>query len=218
MLTEDYIMRMINQAMAALLVILGLKQAGQYERAQQAIDHELEGLLGLKAELIRRLNDEDLLRALTLNDQLDVVRLEIIADLFREQGEIYAAQGQTRESRESFRRALFGYLEVGLASESPEINLDLNQKTFSLLGQIGQVNLSEDALWSLFCYAEQSRDYVLATHALDDLASRPGVYADLQPEIVAFYERLASLPDDQLSQSGLSRGQVIARLAESMKK
>lgn len=213
MLTEDYVMRMLNQALAVLLKIAGFKQAGQYKQAQQAIDQELEELLGLKADLVWRLDDEAMLRALTINDQLDVVRLEIISDLFREQGEIYAAQARVNESRESFRRALMGYLEVGLASESKENNIPLNQKIDGLLQTLGQTNLSDDTLWALFCYADQSGDFDQAERALADLAARPGVIADLRPEIIAFYERLLALLPDELSHRGLDRVQLEQKLA-----
>lgn len=215
MLFEDHFMRMINQAMAVLLKIIGLKQAGKYEQAQAAIDQTLEELLGLKADLIKRLDDEALLRAVTLNEQVDVRRLEIISDLYREQGEIYAIQGQAVESRESYRRALFGYLETGLASESGEMDVELHQKIDSLVTILNLHNLSEDTLWALFCYADQAGDYGRAEQALDDLAKRPGVLPDLQPEILAFYERLSELNTQELSRSGLSRELVEAKLVQA---
>jgi hypothetical protein len=208
MLFEDHFMRMITQAIAALLKIMGLRQAGQYEQAQLAIDQTLEELLGLKADLIKRLDDEALLRAVTLNDQVDMRRLEIISDLFREQGEIYAAQGKMAEGRECLHRALFGYLETGLASESGEISPELDEKIKSLVLNINVNSLSEDTLWALFCYAEQIGDYKQAEQALRDLAERPGVYVDLQPEIAAFYERVSDLPDQDLEKAGISRAWI----------
>jgi tetratricopeptide (TPR) repeat protein len=215
MLFEDHFMRMINQAIAALLKIMGLRQAGQYEQAQQEIDQTLEGLLGLKADLIRRLDDEALLRAVTLNEQVDMRRLEIISDLFREQGEVYVAQGKMAESRESFRRALFGYLETGLASESGQMDPELDQKITSLVSALKVESLSEDTLWALFCYSEQVREYAQAERVLDDLAGRQGVFADLQPEIIAFYERLSGLSPQELTRSGLSRELVVEKLAQA---
>lgn len=205
-------MRMITQAIAALLKIMGLRQAGQYNQAQEVIDQTLEGLLGLKADLIKRLDDEALLRAVTLNEQVDTRRLEIISDLFREQGEVYAAQGKMPESRESFRRALFGYLETGLASESEQMDPELNQKIGSLISVLKVESLSEDALWALFCYTEQVGDYGQAEKVLNDLARRPGVIADLQPEIVSFYERLSGLSPQELNRFGLTLEQVEEKL------
>ena len=215
MLFEDHFMRMITQAIAALLKIVGLRQAGQYEQAQVAIDQTLEGLLGLKADLIKSLDDEALLRSVTLNGQVDMPRLEIISDLFCEQGEIYAAQGKMAESRESFRRALFGYLETGLASESGELNPELNQKITNIISILKAENLSDEALWALFCYADQVGDYTQAEQALEHLANRPGVIADLQPEIVAFYERLSDLNPDELARSGFNREWASRKLAQA---
>jgi hypothetical protein len=215
MLFEDHFMRMINQAMAVLLKIIGLKQAGQYEQAQEAINQTLEELLGLKADLIQRLDDEALLRAVTINDQVDVRRLEIISDLYREQGEISAVQGKEVESRESFRRALFGYLETGLASESGEMDVELHEKIDNLVSILNLQSLSEDTTWALFCYSDQVRDYRRAEQALDYLARRPGVLPDLQPEILAFYERLAELNTQELSRSGISRELVEAKLVQT---
>ena len=44
MLTEDYIMRMINMAIAALLQAIGLRKAGEYNQALQTIDQALEAI------------------------------------------------------------------------------------------------------------------------------------------------------------------------------
>ncbi len=45
MLTEDYFMRMINQILAVLTKIIGLKDVGQYQEAQQIVNQSLEQLL-----------------------------------------------------------------------------------------------------------------------------------------------------------------------------
>jgi hypothetical protein len=57
MLTEDYIMRMINQVLAVFLQALGLKKAGQYSEALQVFDQAVESLLGLRASLAKQLED-----------------------------------------------------------------------------------------------------------------------------------------------------------------
>jgi hypothetical protein len=114
MLTEDYIMRMINQALAALLKLIGLKRAGQYAAARQMIDQSLELLLGVRADLARQLDDPGLLALLTMGGELDLARAAVVADLFKEDGDIQAAQGQPGESRLAYLRALNFYLEVAL--------------------------------------------------------------------------------------------------------
>ena len=49
MFSEDYILRMIRMATAALAQIIGLKKAGQYQQALQAIDQALEEVISVLA-------------------------------------------------------------------------------------------------------------------------------------------------------------------------
>src|SRR4030043_328375 len=94
MLSEDYIMRMINQALAVLLIALGLKKAGQYTEALQTFDQAIENLLGLNAHLAKQLDDSQLLDRLTFLGKLDVERLLVLADIYREEAEVHALLDQ----------------------------------------------------------------------------------------------------------------------------
>ena len=218
MLTEDYIMRMINQAVAALVYIAGLKKAGQYQQAQQTIDQALEQLIGLRADLIHQLDDEAILRALTRQEHLDIERLVLGADLFKEEGDILAALGQAANSQASYLRALNFYLEAGLVEDAPPtpaFGLQLRTRIEALAGQLGLPGLQDDTLWALFCYAELTGEYARAEAALSSLAARPGVYADLRPELLAFYQRLLALPAAELARHGLERAQIEKKLQQA---
>jgi tetratricopeptide (TPR) repeat protein len=118
MFTEDYILRMINQAMAVLLYMLRLKQAGQYQQALEASDTALETLLGLRASLLKQLDDEKMLGMLTTGDELDVQRTALLARIFKEEGEILAEEGRPDEARQAWQRALRFYLEAVLNDPS----------------------------------------------------------------------------------------------------
>lgn len=114
MYTEDFILRQIRLALSVIAHIQRFKQAGQYEQAQQSIDQALETLMGLRANLLRHLGDEKMINMLTLHDTLDVERLAILADLFREEGEVLGLQGRWDEAQPALQRALRFYLEVAL--------------------------------------------------------------------------------------------------------
>lgn len=118
MFTEDYILRMINQAMAVLLYMLRLKQAGQYQQALEAADTALETLLGLRASLLKQLDDEKMLAMLTTGEELDVQRTALLARIFKEEGELLANQGRAGESQQASARALRFYLEAVLNDPS----------------------------------------------------------------------------------------------------
>lgn len=117
MFTEDYLMRMINMALAALLTAIGLKKAGKYREALQSIDQAVEGLTGMPANLLDQMDDDSLLSVLTVQDKLDVARLAILADLYHEQGEILLRLSQTAQGTTAGARALRLILEAVLEGE-----------------------------------------------------------------------------------------------------
>ena len=88
MFTEDYLMRIISQAVAALMSAIGLKKAGKYSEALQALDQAYEQLSGLPAAVFKQLDDTNLLAALTVQGQLDIGRLAVLADIFREEADV----------------------------------------------------------------------------------------------------------------------------------
>ena len=124
MLSEDYFMRMINQALGVLMTALGFKRAGQFSEALQAFDQALEGLLGVNARLAKQLDDDALLKMLTFQEQLDVDRLLVLAEIYREEAEVYALQGQPERSQVMAQSSMRFYLEAALAGETnPSIEI-----------------------------------------------------------------------------------------------
>lgn len=192
MLTEDYLMRMINQAVAVLLKLAGLKKDGKYPEAQQAIDQALELLFNMRADIIKRLDDESLLQALTVQDRLDVARLGIVADLFKEEGDILAAQGQLPESRKSYLRALTCHLETGFHEPSVPSG-ELAKKIEPLVQALGLQDLPDGTLWTLFCYYEQTGAVAQARDAITRMANRPHLAESIRPEVEAFEERMLNM-------------------------
>jgi hypothetical protein len=214
MFRDDYIIRMINQAVQALLGIAGLKKAGNYQEAQQAIDQALEQLLGLEASLVRQLDDEGLFAAITENGKLDYERLAVIADLFREDGDILAAQGQALKSRESYLRSLVYHLEAGF-DEAGQPSSELSLEIEDLLCKSGLPDLPDNLLWNLFCYYERSGALQKAEQALLELYRRPNLKPGIHPELVDFYTRLLERPSAELAQAGFSRKEIQARLKKA---
>ena len=214
MYTQDFIKRMINQFVAALQMIIGLKAAGQYGQALQAIDQALEQLLGLKADLIKRLDDQTLLSSLTHNGKLDTDRLAILADLFKEEGDILASLNRPQESFSSHLRALNFYIEVGLSS-LPEQLPDPDQKLLDLFHQLDKFRLPHQTLYGLFAYCEKSGRFAQAASILGRLADDPSLRAEVQQEFQQFYRRLLDKPSADLQRGNLPRAEIERRLTGS---
>lgn len=213
MLTEDYLIRLINQALAALAAVVGLRTAGQYLEARALLDQMLEQLFGLRSDLIKRLDDPSLLDALTNQEVLDTDRVCIAADLFKEQGNLFAAQNNAAESYLSYLRAFNFYLEVALAG-GPRHFPPPDEKIEALYNLLQGFDLPFEILFSLYAYREQSGNYARAAGLLLRMAAVPGVSQEILEEQRDFYHRLLEKPDNELLEGGLSRPEIQKRLAE----
>ncbi len=213
MLTEDYLVRQINLAIATLLQILGLKKKGDYQTALQLIDMTFENLLGLRSSMAKALDDDRLFFLLTRNDELDTRRLAIVADLLQEEGDIYASLGREPESSADYARALRFNLVVLFGKGEVDL-VEIQQKVETLAGRLDLNSLGADTLWPLAGYYEENGVYAKAEALLMMLVERPDLRAGLLPEVIAFYQRLADLPPEKLAVGGVKLEEVRQRLAK----
>jgi tetratricopeptide (TPR) repeat protein len=211
MLSEDYIIRMIQLAVAALLRIAGLRKSGHYQDALNLIDLTMEQLVGLRASRIKGLEDERLYFLLTRNERLDTQRLGVIADLFHQEGEIYAAQQRLEESQASYARALKYLLEVFFQEEETGRE-EVQPRIEALLEKVKPEILGADVQWPLAGYQEAAGRYAAAEALLLKLAEQPEARSELLPELADFYERLLEETAQDLRLGGMDPLEVRARL------
>ncbi len=205
MLTEDYFMRMINLAVAALLRAIGLRKEGQYFEAQQSVDQALEQLTGLRADLLAGLDDRALLDSLSPLGELDYERALLLADLYQEQGEIEKAQGRSEPACSSRMRALTLCLEAALSGSA---ELTLQDKLDGMLASVQTCGLSFETRFTLYSYYESCGSYAKAEQVLGGLARESQYPEEMQQEYQEFCQRLLDMPEPELARGGLSRGQV----------
>jgi hypothetical protein len=210
MLTEDYIVRLINLGIRALLRIVGLRKSGDYEDALQLIDLTVEQLLGLKASTVKNLSDERLYDLLTRHDELDTQRLAIVADLLEQESLIFTAQNRVEEAREDIIRVIKFNL-VLFFTDSTRDQAELKLKIISLAQNVELAGLDSDVLWSLASFYEESKEYIQAEALLLHLVERPGIRENIIPELDAFYSRLLAKNSIELAQMGLDSTQIQAR-------
>jgi tetratricopeptide (TPR) repeat protein len=117
MLTEDYLMRIINQALVVLMKAIGLRKAGNYGEAQQTIQQAIEQVMTLPANIIDQMDDSSILSLLVVHGQLDVGKVGLLADLYQEEGEILLMLDQPTQASLAFDRALRFILESALSDD-----------------------------------------------------------------------------------------------------
>ncbi len=110
-----------------LQVIAGLKAAQQYKEAEQQVDQALEGQLGLRASLVKELDDERLKEMLTTGGRLELERFLLVADLFRELAELAQRRGDELAFRRDGGRALRFYRQ-GLGDGGEAVDEKLPEK------------------------------------------------------------------------------------------
>lgn len=222
MLSEDYIIRMIQLAVAALLKIVGLRKAGLLDDAQVQIDLALEQLLGLRASRVKNLEDGQILALLTRDGEIDLERLTLTADLFQEEGEIHASRGRTEDSQASFTRALRFDLEVffqqldteHLGREVSILVPDVRKKIDAILAKLQLEHLGPNTLWPICGYYEEIGLYSNAEQLLLQMAAQPALKGDLMPELKAFYERLLLIPESNLAAGGIHLPDIHKKLRQ----
>lgn len=211
MLQEDYIIRMIRLAVAALASVLGLKTAGSYQQAQDLIAVTLTQLTGMDGRLLNSLDDGSLLAVLSNRQGLDYDRVLIVADLLKEDGEIYTALKLANDARPCYLRALSLYLEAALGPlEYPPD--ELGARIDGMLAALGEAPLPLETLYPLWFYFEKTARYGRAIQTLDDLFRQAGPDHELKTQGVAFYQRLSRLTDAALEAGGTNLNTVLGKI------
>jgi hypothetical protein len=106
MFFEDFIIRQIALAAAVATKVLGLSKVGQFNEAYELIDRAIEEMLGLKAGVVKQMNDEGLVNLLRSSQFVDSDKLFALANLFIVEGDVLASQKRGTESQQSYQRAL----------------------------------------------------------------------------------------------------------------
>ena len=117
MFREDYVRRMVEQAVTAVTTILGLTRLNHYPEALAEVDRSLQQFVGLNLSLVTALPAAELVAMLRWGERLDIGKLVVLAELLQAEGDIYAAQLQTGEAQARYLKSLELLLEVAFDAE-----------------------------------------------------------------------------------------------------
>ncbi len=117
MFREDYVRRMVEQAVTAVTVIMGLTRLDRYPEALAEVDRSLQRFVGLNLSLVTALPASELVAMIRWGDRLDIGKLVVLAELLQAEGDIYAAQWQTGEAQARYLKSLELLLEVAFEAE-----------------------------------------------------------------------------------------------------
>jgi Family of unknown function (DUF6483) len=210
-LSEDYLIRMINQALAALLAILGLKTSGRYQEAEQLINQTLESLFGLRSGLFLQLDDERLKEMMTYQGVLNLQLMIVVADLVKEEADILVARGDQDGARYFSLRALNFYLEAVLEGQAA-VDAELPGKAEGLIRSMESVTLPETTSYLLFQYYQRNGQYREAEAALAEMNAGFGRGDYVKEELREYYTGLLQKTDQELETGGMARDEIQRKL------
>lgn len=212
MLTEDYLMRWIRLVTAAIARAAGLRAATLYEDALFLLDQTLKQVVGMPSELINNLDEDSILQIVTTPEGLDTDRLVLVADLIKEQADVYQALQKLPESIWRYQRALDFYL-LAIQEGGPHRFPPPYAAIELLLEKLGD-NLPLGTQFSLYAYYDHMGQFSEAARSLEKLISSAGLHEDLRLEAQDFYQRMLHLSEETLRQEGLSRQDLKRRISQ----
>jgi hypothetical protein len=211
MLTEDYLIRAINQLLAVIARALGLKTAGMYIETLRLIDESYDHLLNVKAEVVRSLEDHDLLLLINPGEQMDTARLATVAELSQMEGDVFEDLHNESEMTRCYQRAVYFFLECEMAGMPSGVE-PVKEPLESLVDKLGFTRIPDETLFTLFQYYQNNQKDQLAEQVLVELVIRSGYPPDLTNELENFYRKLLSKSDTDLESAGFERKTVTNKL------
>jgi hypothetical protein len=219
MIRRDYLLRQIEDFVAAMAKLAGLAKNEQWQEASALAGSQFRALAGADAAELLRLSDTELLANIIQGESTHVVENKIfmLATLFKTNGDLLASQGQREGSRPYYLKGLHLLLDTFAQNElSKRYDFVPTIEAFLIGLHDSTLPLKTNAL--LMRHYEQIRDFARAEDALFAMLESDPANVELLDFGIAFYRRLLPLSDEVLAAGNLPCEEVKAGLAELNKR
>lgn len=210
MIERDYFMRMISILTQMIARILFLKNKMEFPKALQDIQTTSKTLLGVDGSLMRQLSPEQIMQLFGSDLTVAVPKSYVAAILFKEEAEVRSLMGEEDEPARLYLRSLTLLLDVYEWAKEP-IEPDHPKAIEDVLAKLHGFVLPVELLGKLFHYRELRGQYDKAENVLYDILE---VRPEFKTEGILFYKRLLEKKDEELSQGGLPREEVVQGMEE----
>ena len=205
MIRRDYFLRAVQEMTQALVRVLFLKQREEYTQAMQEIGAALRKLRDVPADDTKELSLDEWLELCRRHEGAASGLLLGLADLLREQGELFSMQSRCVEAQGVRVVALGLFLEALLRGEA-FVSKELMFKVEELITQCASLPMPASLRVRLVRYYEARGRFGAVEDVLfewRDSGETGAVEAGAE-----FYDRLSGKTDAELEQGGLPRAEV----------
>ena len=215
MIRRDYIMKMIEECIAALRRIQALKRGQRWQEAHEVVDDEFQKFLGTGAEGLARMTEMELLAKLFEGEPTQAVRDKalLLVTVLQEAGELEMLQDRTEKGRAFYLKGLHLLLEV-LAREDVFEWPEFVPKVEAFMAALHDCILPMRTQAMLMRHYERTGQFGKAEDALFAMVEEDPGNLRLLEFGVAFYERLHGQSNAALIAGNLPRAEVDAGLNE----
>lgn len=158
MIQKDYIMRMIQQLASATSKILKQKEAHQYPEALETINRTFQELFGMNSALFDRLSTDSIIELLKIKNSEVMQRCFWIADLIKEEAEIYESQKDIQMSKHKYLKSLELYLKGITYGDASSVS-DYFARIKEIINKFEQHELPNKTKCNLLRYYKEVGDY-----------------------------------------------------------
>ena len=214
MIRRDYILRMIEEFVAALTRISSLKQGQQWNEAARNIEAEFKRLIGDGSQ-VERLSETELLARLMHDGPTHLLRDKtlMLVTLLNEAGDVAAAENRLEAGRQCHLKALYLLLDTlarGEVFECPEFVPRIEM----LVTVLQPTPLPGRTQALLMHHYERTGEFAKAEDALFALLDAGPHDDEIITFGVAFYQRLLAQSDAALNTANLPRTEAEEGLKE----
>ncbi|MNO56708.1 hypothetical protein D3C76_472270 [compost metagenome] len=210
MLRRDYLVRMIEEMTEMLGKVFDLKQQKKTVEALWELDELYQRQFRLNAALLGSLSMKDITDLFRNGETIEADKLQSLARLLKEEGEVYELSGAGDEGILRFMKALHLYLVSSLYGGDASL-WNIDDEIRELLNVLRGYQLNVDTEQLLLRYEESKGHFDLAENALFRLLKSGEASKE---EGIAFYGRLLLLDPMRLEQGGLPLDEVKEGLEE----
>jgi len=205
MIRRDYLLRLVAEMTQMLLRVVSLRHRREYDQALHEVDAALRQVRGSDADSASAQTIEGWIALCRKHEMAASGLMVPVAELLREEGEIFALQEHPVESGHARRLALGLFLEAILTGET-FVTAELLDKVEQLIEATRELSPSPEVSQRLVRYFESRGHYARAEDAVFGWLEAGDPAA--RDEGRAFYERLLKLDDATLERGGLPRAEA----------
>ncbi len=219
MLRRDYLLRQMEEFVAAMAQLIGLTKNAQWDEASTLAGGQFKAIAGASADELLKMSDTELLAQLVQSEPTHLLenKIFVLATLFKAEGDILVGQGKLEESGPYYLKGLHLLLDT-FARNDMALRPDFVPTVDAFLIALHDTPLPLNTSLMLMCYYEQMGELAKAEDMLFAVIEEEPGNVELLNFGIVFYQRLLGHSDRTLVAGNLPREEVKASLAELEKR